>query len=352
LISILKKIMKIAFTSCCDPWNDPIQTAWTHLAAKKPDVLILLGDNMYMDYGLGKNPYGLNQPHTLMLPVFAKKMYENYEKQWAIPSFQKAIQQIPAIHAIWDDHDFAWNNGRGEGKVCTCVNLKTCKCEYVSPVHRMISKTLFEQFRNALITKPTATSYPNNPYQYGVQRDITGLPYTGIEQTLTLTHGINLHLLDGRSFRPDADTHLSLLGSAQQRVLTTKLNDENSIHIIASGTTLKDWHRYNDYAWLQTQSKNSKIIVLSGDIHTPDIRKHHDEQVFEFTASAMAQPARITGIIGKESNIFGILDIQDEQIKVDIWQNDRLRESAVLDRESWLMTYQLGILGKFLARFK
>jgi hypothetical protein len=344
--------MKIAFTSCCDSWNDPIQSAWLYLAKHNPEVLVLLGENVSMNYGLRKHPNGLDESNTLSPPIFAKKMYENYAKQWAIPSFQKVIRQIPTIHAIWDDHDFAWNNGRGEGTTCTCLKPSKCKCEHVSPIYRMISRTLFGQFRDALATKPSATAYPLNPYQYGIPAGLTGLPYTGIEKTLNLSNNVHLHLLDGRSYRPDANIDHSMLGYKQQAALAAVLNDSNAIHLIASGTTLKDWERYNDYTWLKTQSKNKKIIVLSGDVRTPDIRKHHDDQVFEFTASAMAQPVKISGITGKESNIFGILDIEEEEIKVNIWKNKKLRESATLNHKNWCMTYQLGSFGKFLAHFK
>ena len=327
--------MKIAFTSCCDPHNDKTQTAWPELAKHEPDVLVLLGDNMYMDYGLGGGSIKLKAPKGFSDIDFANAMYKKYAMQWAIPSFHAAISQIPKIYAIWDDHDFAWNNSRGEGK--------DCEDELVSTTKRAISKKLFEQFRNALLTKPSADFYPQNPYADGIDDGFTGLPYKGIQDTVDdLSTDIHLHLLDGRSFRPENDKTKSFLGDAQQNALKNKLLENGGIHLIASGTVLDDWKKYNDKKWLNSIAENANIIVLSGDIHKPSF--YHRHRIFEFTASAMAQPAEITTIFGKESNVFGILEIFDKTINANIYQFKTIKEiletriSAEIDRESWTLT--------------
>lgn len=334
--------MKIAFTSCCDPHNDNKQVAWLELVKYNPDVLVLLGDNMYMDYKLGGNPIDLYEPSTFSPLLFSQKMYENYERQWKVENFQTAINSIDNIYAIWDDHDFAWNNSRGEGTPCTCVNTSPCKCGYVPPIKRMISKTLFEQFRSALTTKPLAIQYPANPFQNGIPTGFTGLPYTGIEQTIHLSNTIHLHLLDGRSFRPEPDKTKSLLGLAQQTALQTQLSTAGVTHLIASGTTLENWKTFNDKDWLKGIATNNNIIVLSGDIHKPAM--YHRYRIFEFTASAMAQPKRITRIFGRESNVFGILEILDKTINANIYQFKTKKKilevqiSAEIDIESWTLT--------------
>lgn len=333
--------MKIAFTSCCDPWNDPIQAAWPELAKQSPDVLVLLGDNMYMDYKLGENPVDLYEPSTFSPLLFSQIMYENYKKQWGIENFQTAIKSIDNIYAIWDDHDFAWNNSRGEGTPCTCVNTSPCECGYVPPIKRMISKILFEQFRGTIATKPLATQYPTNPFQNGIPTGFTGLPYTGIEQTIHLSNAVHLHLLDGRSFRPEPDKAKSLLGLVQQTALKTKLSTAGVTHLIASGTTLEDWKTFSDKDWLEGIATNNNIIILSGDIHKPAI--YHRYRIFEFTASAMAQPKKITRIFGKESNVFGILEITDKIINTNIYQfktkkkNLEVQISAEIDIVSWTL---------------
>lgn len=88
--------------------------------------------------------------------------------------------------------------------------------------------------------------------------------------------------------------------------------------------------------------KEKNIIVLSGDIHEPAFE--YSDRVFEFTASAMAQPAKITGIFGKESNVFGILEIDGTNVSTNIYQWDVrknnliTRKSAEIDRADWVLT--------------
>jgi predicted phosphodiesterase len=327
--------MKIAFTSCCDPVNDKKQVAWTKLAEQNPDILILLGDNIYMDYGLGKDSIKLKAPKEFCDIKFADAMHQKYAKQWAIPSFHAEISQIPNIYAIWDDHDFAWNNSRGEGE--------DSDDELVSNTKRAISKILFEQFREVLSVKPASNNYPPNLVAGTIKEGFTGLPYTGIQQTIF----VQLHLLDGRSFRPERDKTKSFLGEAQQKALQNKLLKNGGIHLIASGTVLDDWKKYSDKKWLNRIAENANIIVLSGDIHEPSFYYRH--RIFEFTASAMAQPSKITTIFGKESNVFGILEIFDKTIITNIYQwnvkKQELitRKSAEIDRKNWVLT---GISGK------
>ena len=43
--------MKIAVTSCSDPLEQSVQKVWSSIAQARPDHLILLGDQIYMDYG-------------------------------------------------------------------------------------------------------------------------------------------------------------------------------------------------------------------------------------------------------------------------------------------------------------
>ena len=42
--------MKIAFTSCCNIKQYPEQNWWNDISDQNPDYLLLLGDNIYMDY--------------------------------------------------------------------------------------------------------------------------------------------------------------------------------------------------------------------------------------------------------------------------------------------------------------
>ena len=45
---------KIAIASCCKIQIQPVQPAWSRIKAENPDLLLLLGDNVYMKQTDGK----------------------------------------------------------------------------------------------------------------------------------------------------------------------------------------------------------------------------------------------------------------------------------------------------------
>lgn len=147
--------MKIAFTSCIDAIDDPTQPVWDRIRNLAPDVLVLLGDTMYMDYGialLGSNrPVG--GPRKLADDDFAKTMHARYKLQWSVKSFRGLLASGPQLAMVWDDHDFAWNNARGLG---------TEKHFAVSREKRLIAQGLFRQFREAC-GHMEASIYPAMP---------------------------------------------------------------------------------------------------------------------------------------------------------------------------------------------
>ena len=75
--------MKIAFTSCIDAIDDPSQAVWGRIRKLAPDVLVLLGDTMYMDYGIAllasDRPVGW--PRKLADETFATTMHDRYKLQ-------------------------------------------------------------------------------------------------------------------------------------------------------------------------------------------------------------------------------------------------------------------------------
>ena len=320
--------MRIAFTSCCDPINDPVQRAWDIVAAKKPQHLVLLGDNIYMDYGFGDH-LGNGEPKGLPPAAFSALMHGCYARQWAVPAFRRAITGV-AVHAIWDDHDFAWNKARGGGPVAPEDRF------YVPASHRKISRRLFQQFREALIAQPDV--YPPNPCPQGQDEDLGS-----IETQIQLEPGLTLHLLDGRTSREAVDRSASLLGVPQRDKLNSNLLDAPGINLLASGSTLKDWEDFSDFEWLEEASKQKRLLVLSGDIHKPAFRKpggffRRDEgNWFEATASAMGQPPKITGWIGKKQGVFGVLDVNPTELDITLWHEDEQVGRHVIDRAAWTL---------------
>lgn len=108
--------MKIAFTSCARySAFGKAQPVWGRILDEKPDYVFLLGDQIYMDYGyLGEEALGA--PAWWGVEKFLKRMREKYEEQWQVPGFRDLLAVYPPgkkLFAIWDDHDFAWNNAYG-----------------------------------------------------------------------------------------------------------------------------------------------------------------------------------------------------------------------------------------------
>ena len=78
---------KLVFTSCMDAENAPSQPVWTAIQADQPDVLMLLGDQIYMDWGLSlaKEPQWkklIIKKGEEGLALFAQDMHRRYALQW------------------------------------------------------------------------------------------------------------------------------------------------------------------------------------------------------------------------------------------------------------------------------
>jgi hypothetical protein len=83
-------LSRIAFGSCAT--QERPQPIWDAVAATKPELLLLLGDNIYAD--------------TENMGVMKAK----YDKFAAMPGF-KALRESVPILATWDDHDLGVNDG-------------------------------------------------------------------------------------------------------------------------------------------------------------------------------------------------------------------------------------------------
>ncbi|MEY4564996.1 MAG: hypothetical protein RLZZ618_4273 [Pseudomonadota bacterium] len=315
--------MKIAFTSCMDTLNEPVQQAWYALHDQNPDQIVLLGDSIYMDYEWGHNlEERHNQPKWMPMPAFSERMHTRYQAQWNVASFKQAIANRP-VHAIWDDHDFAWNNARGAGP----DSGDELAYDYV----QRLSREQFRVWREELARVPKR-AYPGNPAPEGeVPPDKNAV---SIASTVSLSPGIVLHLTDGRSFREEKGG--TLLGDAQREALGQAFQaGEDQIHIVASGSVLAGWAKYpDDYKWLREWSQTRRILVLSGDIHEPRFLQPPQSRLFEATASAMAQ---VPAIGPKKRDVFGMLQIDDDALRIELFENTTRLSSHRIHRAGWTL---------------
>jgi alkaline phosphatase D len=237
---------KIAFTSCARYKPGQPQTAWQDILAADPDYLILLGDQIYMDFGLW--PFSLEyqgKPKSYSVAQFAAVMRQKYERQWAEPHFAKLVAHMRAkngLLGVFDDHDFGWNNAYGQ--------------DVTLPAHvhlaekRNIARSLFHEFMACAPQPPDIYGYLDTPYA-------------------------RLILLDNRSdATPLGVEHPVLMGEKQMNFLREHLQHDRSYTLICGGLSLtqsaENWSHYSaEYAEFKqlVPGASGRVLYLGGDIH-------------------------------------------------------------------------------------
>lgn len=238
-------LQRICFGSCCH--QDKPQPILRDVVAKKPDLFIYLGDNIYGD--------------TLDMKVLRAK----YEKLGSKPEFQALRAAVPTI-ATWDDHDYGANDS---GK------------DYRPAAE---SREIFLDFWR----EPADSSRRQHP---------------GIHHELRFSDGkrtVQVILLDTRTFRdplahnplrswkndyhPDPDPAKTLLGESQWQWLAETLRQPADVRIIASSIQFS--HQHNGYeSWTNLPRELVKmteviketgaqgVVFISGDVHWGELSK-------------------------------------------------------------------------------
>ena len=293
----------IGFGSCLH--QDYPQPIWEQVKKQKPNLFIMLGDNVYGDtYG---NIDNLNNA---------------YQKQKLV--LEKFKLDFPFL-AIWDDHDFGKNDGGNEY------------------IFKNSSKQLFLKY----------WKIPEDDIRH--QRD--GLYF---EKILYFKHGtVQILILDTRYFRssllknqkvdkngighylPDYDLKKTMLGKIQWKWLIKALEREVDVRIIGTSIQLltegHGWEHWGNFPHqrkkllnLLAKTSKNKAIVISGDRHLGGIYKlisRNGATIYEITSSSMNMPSRIQhengplriGDIYTREN-FGIIriDLKKKRIKIEL----------------------------------
>lgn len=235
----------IALTSCTRYQAGLAQPVWRDILAADPDYLFLLGDQIYMDFGLwpfSAMPNGA--PKRLSVAQFAQHMRQRYEQQWAQADFARLLTHMRAksgLFGVWDDHDFAWNNAYGADPDMPASAQLAAKIA--------ISRALFHEFMDCA---------PNPP-------DIFGAHDTPLARFI---------FLDNRSFAtPAHGAQAALMGQLQMDFLQQQLDHAKPYTLICAGLTLSHgqeyWSRYlkEFEAFSAMVRQRAGVIYLAGDIH-------------------------------------------------------------------------------------
>ena len=303
-LSTATTLERIAIGSCLHQARP--QPIWDDVIKAKPQLMLMMGDNVYGDFS----------------DETASQLKAAYATQALHPEFTKARAALPMV-AIWDDHDFGRNDGGADFP------------------HKHMAAKLFYEF--------WGTTPPRPPEQ--------GLHFSR-------TYGpegkrVQIILLDTRSFRsplqrktsafphwgpyePDPDTSKTMLGPEQWAWLEAELQQPADLRLIVSSVQVlaegHGWERWGNFPhererFLRTLAGArgpAKIVVLSGDRHGAAIYSAQNAggEIVEITSSALNIPppgpnrdARVAPLVTDVyvSENFGVLDFD--------WTNRKLTVS-------------------------
>lgn len=281
---------RLAFTSCMNAELMPEQAVWSDIATLSPDALMLLGDQIYMDWGMGsmkkisrwrtrweavKNSG--NTDRDALLNEFAVDMHHRYAAQWAVASFRALIQQVRALgddrlYVVRDEHDFAWNNAVGAG---LDSNPRKMPAEFVN-----CSNKLFEQFRSVLAgeggAKVQAGGYPD--MEDALPPAPQGADSFGPFQVLLLEQR------EHRTARNQNEAARRLLSEAGENRMIAAVQDGPRPVLIAGPSPLKHRYAMSNQGWWSDNPQEPSypeyqqligaakrggraVLYLGGDIH-------------------------------------------------------------------------------------
>lgn len=234
---------------------------WNSLESQKSDLLLFLGDCVYIDYNLEE-------------PITTGIIWKKFIETRMVLQFYKWKRLVPVV-AIWDDHDFGGDNS----------NMS----------FRFLKETQ-ENFKNFFAQNLSESSF------------ISAGP--GISTKFQLGNQLFL-MLDGRSFReaPNSGKLYSFFGKEQEDWIFESIKGFNGLIWMNNGT---QWFNFKGYGESfckdhrisfnmfveKLNQENKKVIFTSGDVHfsevceTPKLIKNKS---LEITSSCM-----------HSSNFFGL----------------------------------------------
>ncbi|WP_234026337.1 alkaline phosphatase D family protein [Qipengyuania thermophila] len=298
-------LTRIAFGSCASEIRD--QSFWTSIAAARPQLFMMIGDNVYGD----TNWRGDAELGTLRA---------SYARLAAEPRFAAFRAQVPML-ATWDDHDFGFNDGGRDF------------------AFRRWSQTIYQTFWDV----PAEVRARDGVYE----SRIVG----------PAGRRVQIILLDTRFFRsalrraelppgqrpplgpyaPETSADATMLGEAQWAWLEEELRRPADLRIVVSSIqVLTEAHNFESWATMPRERERllallaarsgGGLLLLSGDRHAGGIYRDtpaamNGETVWELTSSSLnmpftdtatntarePDPRRVSAFISEEN--FGVLEI-------------------------------------------
>lgn len=321
-------MLKIAFCSCNHPLLHPQQPGWLALAEQAPDVLLLLGDNVYIEKHVGELVGGLRPALALSDLDYARRLHSLYAAQWQVAAFRRAVAASGSVMGTLDDHDFLGND--------TAVRPTLAR-------KARLARLLHRQFIMACNLRPLQLAYP-------AFEDLFALDDLGYERGIGVASAwqsgvgeggaqpvVKLIVLDNRSYRQatssaNADQAVAL-GAAQISWLAQELVGSQQWSVVASGSTFTAGDRFGiagsplqtyrrEASILRTlyasQSGGKRVIHLGGDLHYNAFWPWHPQHpFFELASSGMGsgwQP-----FAARQRGNFGLLSFSAQRVRAQLF---------------------------------
>lgn len=245
-----RPLTRIAFGSCAR--QDRPQPIWEAIVKAKPDLFLMLGDNIYGD--------------TDDMAVLRAK----YRQLGEQPGF-KRLRQICPLLATWDDHDYGANDAGAE-----------------YPKKRESQQEFLDFFG-------VAKDDPLRKQEGVYQARVFGPPGQRVQVMLLDTRYFRSPLDKGRTpgepgegrrgaYAVSDDHDKTMLGETQWKWLAEQLKTPAEVRIIASSVQLlaneHGWERWGNFPHerrrllrLIRETNAAGVIVLSGDRHLAEISR-------------------------------------------------------------------------------
>lgn len=264
-------VRRIAAGSCIR--QDRPQPVWRAVADFAPDVLLLLGDNVYGD--------------SEDMAVLREK----YGVLAANPGFADLFSRVPIV-AVWDDHDYGANDAGSDYP------------------RRRESQQVFLDFFGIAADSPLRT-------REGIYRAVVVGPPGRRVQFICLDTRFHrsplgsiplLERVRGEGpYRPTDDPAATVLGAEQWRWLAGVLAEPAEVRIVMSSiqvaATEHHWEQWGNFPTERARlfrtlrtSNAGGIVVVSGDRHSAEISRIEpgdealDYPLYDLTASSLNQP--------------------------------------------------------------
>lgn len=319
----------LAFVSCINAAAFKAQPVWGWIADAAVQDLLLLGDSIYADGSSATSPMEMSAAEL------RSHLCRRYRLQLAQPQFAALRAGLGAGHvdAIWDDHDFLWNDAAG------VPVSKSFEHQDKLPV----TNACFSAFCRDLAGLAPFPPDDNDP-------SLVAASPPDARPMREVAPGVWLHLSDGRSHRtyegvgkplpPDRQ----MFGPGQRAFLQQQIElKPDDIHLFASGSTLDTWRKSygNDWLWLRQLSRRHRMLVLSGDIHENRALSWDSEPpgglpLHEATSSGAACHKLVD--FGARRRNHGLLRIEPDRLVLRFFKDNQeeSNRSFAIDRASWL----------------